>query len=388
MICLYLFIIIICNFRSNAQFVEIFNTSKIVSVGDEKGWSISANIRNDNNLTFYFNCSGCSAFKDWAGLDLDVNFFRPPKAVKLAKDFKNDFLLQPKPNQLFGFWIFGKYNLKYKNENLFKTDKIFSLGLDVIYEKTILGKWKPFDWLYINNELILGRRRDEKQYHCPTKLSDIRRTCHIFANSINYFVQSLEATIFFNYSQPNIYRGVFLTLIMQDFLQEIRSSDFKVAKVDENQWTLTDYGYYLEANETIQTNLTLVSNDLIRNPIPLSILLNEEILCGFYPRSHFSSCIFSAPFLTQDRENITTKEESYKTVHQNFVMLSIVIAFIVIFAIYAIVATYQLIIWRRHYDQMTLELWNKVQGHTDNNFDNFVPSEYANAVTNFNATPF
>ncbi|KAB7505076.1 hypothetical protein Anas_13603 [Armadillidium nasatum] len=77
--------------------------------------------------------------------------------------------------------------------------------------------------------------------------------------------------------------------------------------------------------------------------------------------------------------------ESYKAVHQNFVMLSIVIAFIVIFAIYGIVATYHLIIWRRHYDQMTLELWNKVQSRTDNNFDNFVPSEYANAVSHYNA---
>ncbi|RXG53513.1 hypothetical protein Avbf_15644 [Armadillidium vulgare] len=66
-------------------------------------------------------------------------------------------------------------------------------------------------------------------------------------------------------------------------------------------------------------------------------------------------------------------------------MLSIVIAFIIIFAIYSIFVTYQLIIWRRHYDQMTLELWNKVQSNTDNNFDNFVSSEYANAVTNYNA---
>ncbi|KAB7495371.1 hypothetical protein Anas_12516, partial [Armadillidium nasatum] len=136
-----------------------------------------------------------------------------------------------------------------------------------------------------------------------------------------------------------------------------KSSDFKVVNVDENQWNLQDYGYYLKANELIQTNLTLVSEDHIRNPVPFSVLLNDEIL-------------------------------EYKAVHQNFVMLSIVIAFIVIFAIYGIVATYHLIIWRRHYDQMTLELWNKVQSRTDNNFDNFVPSEYANAVTNYNATPF
>ncbi|RXG55043.1 hypothetical protein Avbf_18822 [Armadillidium vulgare] len=157
---------------------------------------------------------------------------------------------------------------------------------------------------------------------------------------------------------------------MQDFLLEIRSSDFKVVKVNENQWNLIDYGYYSDANKPIQTNLTLVSNDLIRNPIPLSVLFHDEILCGFYPQSlSSSSCIF----------------ESYMAVHQNFVMLSIVIAFIIIFAIYAIVVTYQLIIWRRHYDQMTLELWNKVQSNTDNNFDNFVSSEYANAVTNYNA---
>ncbi|KAL7638687.1 UNVERIFIED_CONTAM: hypothetical protein RMT77_011259 [Armadillidium vulgare] len=173
---------------------------------------------------------------------------------------------------------------------------------------------------------------------------------------------------------------------MQDILLEIRSSDFKVVKVDENQWTLLDHGYfYLRSDDIIRTNLTLVSNNPIRNPIPLSVLFHDKILCGFYPQSLSSSHIFGAPFLTQDKENILAKEGSYKVVHQNFVMLSIVIAFIVIFAIYAIVATYQLIIWRRHYDQMTLELWNKVQGHTVNNFDNFVPSEYANAVSNYKA---
>ncbi|RXG53514.1 hypothetical protein Avbf_15643, partial [Armadillidium vulgare] len=106
----------------------------------------------------------------------------------------------------------------------------------------------------------------------------------VLFNSLNYSVQSLEATIFFNYSQPNFHPSVFLTLIMQDFLLEIRSSDFKVVKVDGNQWKLIDYGYYLEPNEPIQTNLTLVTNNPIRNPIPLSVLFHDKILCGFYPQ--------------------------------------------------------------------------------------------------------
>ncbi|KAL7638685.1 UNVERIFIED_CONTAM: hypothetical protein RMT77_011257 [Armadillidium vulgare] len=381
MIFLYLFMIITSNFYSNAQSVESSNTSKIIHYGDEKGWSISANIRNDCHFTFYFNCSGCSAFKDWAGLDIYIYFRQNIKTGKFAKHLEYGFLFS---NGTRKFFIYGKYNLKYKNKNLFKTD-VFSLEFDVIFEENLRNLNETIGTFLVNGDLVFGSPPFKKEYSCLNKLSDIRRTCHIFVNSLNYSEQLLEATIFFNYSQSNIYRSLFLTLIMQDFLLEIRSSDFKVVKVDENQWKLIDYGYNLVVNELIQTNLTLVSNNPIRNPIPLSVLLNDKILCGFYPQILSSSHIFGVPFLTQDRENTLSKEESYMAVHQNFVMLSIVIAFIIIFAIYAIFVTYQLIIWRRHYDQMTLELWNKVQSNTDNNFDNFVSSEYANAVTNYNS---